>query len=220
MYHRINRPEPNSSLIVSPKSFARQLDWLENRSFNFLSLDEVAASCGKMPFGARSVALTFDDGFLDNLENAFSLLIARKKNAALFVVVEWIGKKDFLTWNQIRELARQGITIGSHSLSHRYLAAIQDPAELEREVVDSKKRIEDEIGQEVRWFSYPIGGGNARAAEAAKRAGYRAAWVAGHRPSLEIKDPLFRFRRVKVSPSDDSLFHFAIKAYGIKGMFG
>lgn len=219
MYHRINQPDPTSSLIISPKSFARQIDWLERKAFRFLSLDEVIDREAKAPLWQRCVALSFDDGFRDNYENAFSVLTRRKKKAILFVVVNWVGREDFLSWREIRELADSGITIGSHSLSHRWLPDISDARELRSEVFDSKKKIEDEIGREVRHFCYPVGGVNERVAGEVKRAGYRAAWVAGGCPSIQIDNPLLSLRRIKVGPSDSSLFRFAIKAWGIKGIF-
>ena len=222
MYHRLDEINPSSSsLTVSPQSFVRQIDCLEKKAFRLLSLDEVIDLKVEIPLTGRAVALTFDDGYRDNYENGFALLIQRRKTAALFVVVNWIGTKDFLTWREIRELSEAGITIGSHSLSHRWLPDIGDEGELKSEIVDSKKRIEDELGKEVRHFSYPIGGINQRVAEIVRRAGYSAGWIAGGQPSssLQIQEPLLSLRRVKISPSDGNLIHFLAKAYGIKSLF-
>ena len=219
MYHRIHQSDTRSSLTVSPESFERQIDWLEKKNFRFLSLNEVVDQEGKIPIAARSVALTFDDGFRDNYEKAFSLLLSRRLTAALFVVVNWVGQDGFMNWRQIRELSEAGIAIGSHTLTHRWLPDISNALELEREVFDSKRRIEDEIAKEVRWFCYPIGGVDEKVAECVKKAGYRAAWVAGARPTIEIVDPLLCLQRIKISPSDSILFRFAVKAYGIKGLF-
>lgn len=219
MYHHIGKPDSASSLIVSPENFKSQIDWLEKKSFRFLSLDEVVSREGTLPFFERSIALTFDDGFRDNYEAGFSLLVQRKKSAALFVVVNWVGQNGFLNWREIRELADSGITIGSHSLTHRWLPDVLDSQELQREIADSKKKIEDQIGREVSYFCYPVGGVDERVAEQVRMAGYRAAWVAGARPTILIKDSSLSLRRLKINSSDSSLFRFAIKAYGIKGLF-
>ncbi len=218
MYHRINRPDPDSSLTVSPENFKKQINWLIQKKFRFLSLDEVLLSKARTPVWERSVALTFDDGFRDNYENAFSVLAKNRLPAAFFVVVNWVGQESYVTWDEIRELAGQGIQIGSHSLTHRWLPDISDEGELRSEVVDSKKRIEDEIGKEVRHFSYPVGGIDERVANLVEKAGYRAAWVAGARPAVHISNPLFTFRRIKIGPSDSNISHFAIKAYGLKSL--
>ena len=219
MYHRINQPDPTSSLTVSPESFAKQIEWLRKNKFRFLSLDEAIDRGMKISFWEKAVALTFDDGFHDNYENAFSLLRERRFPATLFVVVDWVGKEGYVSWNEIRELNQNGIQIGSHSLTHRWLPEILNDTELESEIVKSKKRIEEEIGKEVRHFSYPVGGVDERVAEQVRKAGYRAAWVAGAKPNDIIRSSLFSIRRLKVSPGDSSLSHFAIKAYGFKSIF-
>ncbi len=218
MYHQINQPDSRSSLIVSPKSFKDQINWLEERKFQFLSLDEVVERKGRIPLFERAVAFTFDDGFRDNREHALSLLLERGQKAALFVVVNWVGQNGFLDWKEIRELSDAGIAIGSHSLTHRWLPDISDPCELEREVIDSKKQIEDQIGKAVPWFCYPVGGVDQRVLDCVQKAGYRAAWIAGARPTYKAGNKALSYRRIKVSSSDNSLSHFAIKAYGLKGL--
>lgn len=218
MYHQVNNSETPSSLIVKPKDFQRQIEWLDRNGFSFLSLDDVTEKEGKGGFFDRSIALTFDDGFQDNYENAFSVLIYRKKAAALFVVVDWVGRNGFLDWGKIRELADSGITIGSHSLSHRWLPDIKDDGELEREISDSKRKVEDKLGRSVHHFCYPVGGMDERVVSYVKRAGYKAAWVAGGRPSCRNGFGIYSLRRIKVSPSDSSLIRFAVKAYGLKGL--
>jgi peptidoglycan/xylan/chitin deacetylase (PgdA/CDA1 family) len=195
------------------------MDWLEKKKFRFLSLDEVVDLQGKASFWERVIALSFDDGFRDSYENGFSILMRRRKTAALFVIVDWVGRKDILSWVEIRELANAGVTIGSHSFSHRWLPDITNDRELTREITESKKRIEDEVGKEVTHFCYPVGGVDERVAECVKKAGYRAAWIAGAPPTKRIEDPLLCLRRTKVTPSDSYLLRFAVKAYGVRGMF-
>lgn len=219
MYHHVNDSISESTLTVSSKDFFQQMDWLERNSFRFLTLDEVIDRKAKAPFFERAVALTFDDGFSDNYDHAFSTLMKRKKSAAIFIVANWVGQNGFMDWNQLRALAEAGITIGSHSLTHRWLPNISDNAELRKEINDSKKKIEDEIGKEVRHFSYPVGGVNERVAGMVKRAGYKAGWVAGARPSYNVSDPKYSIRRIKVSTSDRNISRFFIKAYGIKNLF-
>lgn len=219
MYHRIHQDEPASGLAVSPEDFSRQVEWLEKKSFRFLSLEEVAERQGRARLWDRAVSLTFDDGFTDNYKNAFSLLISKAKPAALFVVTSWVGREGFLGWREIRELADSGITIGSHSHTHCWLPEIRDESWLRREIFESKKIIEDQIRKEVRHFSYPVGGVNPRVADLVRKAGYQVAWVAGARPTETNFSPQFGLRRIKVGPRDSDLIHFSIKAYGLKTLF-
>ena len=219
MYHRLAERVAASSLVIPPEDFSRQIDWLDKKSFRLLSLDEVIQQGCRAPLWERSLALTFDDGFRDNYEQAFPLLLTRGKTAALFVVVHWVGTKGFMDWKEIRKLADSGITIGSHALTHRWLPDLKDPAELHAEIFDSKKIIEDRIGKEIRHFCYPVGGVDQRVADEVEQAGYRAAWVAGARPTCRIRQRRLSLRRVKIGPSDGQIFRFSLKARGIKGLF-
>lgn len=220
MYHRVNVLDPGSSLTVSPENFSAQIEWLTRRNYRFLSLDGVLRNRMKASWADACVALSFDDGFRDNFE-PLSLLIEASRPAALFVVVDWVGSKDFLTWKEIRELSSHGITIGSHSLTHRWLPRIENDRELEREVRESKEKIEQAIGSEVRHFSYPVGGVDDRVAGFVEKAGYEAGWVAGAklRPPLRRASTPFALPRIKVGPSDANLFRFSFKANGMKGLW-
>lgn len=220
MYHRLGQIDSSSSLIVSPESFEFQIRWLKNNHFRFLTLDEVVENRLRIPLWERAVALSFDDGFRDNYVNGFSLLLQKKKTAALFVVVDWVGKPGFMTWEEIRRLADAGMTIGSHSLTHRWLPDISDDHDLRREIFDSKKILEDRLSREIRHFAYPVGGMDKRVGDFVKEAGYQAAWVAGARPTASYDDPDFSIRRLKIGARDYAMSRFAFKAFGLKGIFG
>ena len=198
MYHRLGQTDSSTSLIVSPESFEFQINWLERNHFRFLTLDEVVEKGLRVSLWKRTVALSFDDGFHDNYMNGFSLLLEKKRAAALFVVVDWVGRPGFMTWEEIRYLADAGITIGSHSLSHRWLPDISDDHDLRKEILDSKKILEDKLNREIRHFAYPVGGMNKR---------------------VPYDDPDFAIRRLKVGPNDQLLSRFIIKAFGVKNLF-
>jgi peptidoglycan/xylan/chitin deacetylase (PgdA/CDA1 family) len=80
-----------------------------------------------------------------------------------------------LTWDALRELAERGVEIGSHTLSHAHLTRL-DAAELDRELCESKRWIEDELGRPCRYLAYPYGEQDDRVRAAARRAGYDAAF--------------------------------------------
>lgn len=89
-----------------------------------------------------------------------------------------------LSWEQIREMAAWGITIGSHTRTHRDLTRL-DPEELEREVRGSKEEIEKHLETSVRFFSYPFNRLDRRVEEAVARAGYALAF-AGQDPASSL----------------------------------
>ncbi len=112
-----------------------------------------------------------------------------------------------MSWDDLRELARQGVEIGSHTASHPHLPELTD-AELRAELVESKQRIEDELGRPCRVLAYPYGHDDVRVHEAARASGYGCAFslrgIAGR------ADP-FALPRVDIYRGDGSV-RFALKA--------
>jgi peptidoglycan/xylan/chitin deacetylase (PgdA/CDA1 family) len=80
----------------------------------------------------------------------------------------------FLTWAEARQAAPHGVRFGSHTLSHPDLTALAS-AEVERELVESRRLIEDQTGQPAATFSYPFGRQTPRLREQVREAGYRLA---------------------------------------------
>ena len=103
---------------------------------------------------------------------------------------------ELLSWAQIRELSDAGIQFGSHSLTHPDLTRLEPPA-LVAEVRDSKKRIEDRIGREVRHFCYPFGGQSPAVIAAVRDAGYTSACTT-RRAAVQVGEDPFRLPRLSV----------------------
>jgi peptidoglycan/xylan/chitin deacetylase (PgdA/CDA1 family) len=80
-----------------------------------------------------------------------------------------------LTWDELRGLAGRNVEIGSHTITHAHLPQLGD-AELDRELSESRERIADELGRPCRFLAYPYGEQDERVREAARRAGYEAAF--------------------------------------------
>jgi peptidoglycan/xylan/chitin deacetylase (PgdA/CDA1 family) len=66
------------------------------------------------------------------------------------------GAETWMTWSMVRELRRGGMAIGGHTARHAVLAR-SSPAEQRREVADCRARLEEELGEPMRWFAYPVG---------------------------------------------------------------
>lgn len=134
----------------------------------------------------NDLALTFDDGWESFYTNAFPILHQYGFSATVFIITGYVGKysrwdyhkKRHLNWLQICELAEQGVEFASHSVSHIDLRGL-DKKRLEHEVEYSKKTIEDKIGQQVKYFSYPFSRYNKDVIEAVKDAGYENAFTLG-----------------------------------------
>jgi len=175
----------------------------------------------------KKVILTFDDGFSNFFNEVFPVILKSKLNAILFVTVGFIeGEINLnqifnnkfrlkpLTWKQIREISDSGIEIGSHTLTHRNLAKLKEN-EARKEIMDSKKRIEDAIGKGVRYFSYPYGGRNAFNKDVkmmVKDSGYEKAFTNIMGFNNSERDS-YELNRIRIYGSDN-LFRFRLKING------
>ena len=131
-YHEI--AEPGEALIpdyaVTPTNFVRQIDWLRNNGFNFVSVNDVLADhAGKAHLPEKAVLLTFDDGYRSMYDHAWPLLKMLRIPSVVAVVGTWeedqgevnfdghkITRDKLMTWQQLRELSESGLVeIGSHS---------------------------------------------------------------------------------------------------------
>lgn len=167
-YHSLD--ESGSVTSVRPRFFREHMQLLARRGFAGISLSELLDGWdGVAPLPARSVVLTFDDGFANLLEHAAPVLSELGFRATIFVVSgrcgqmnDWpnqapdIPRLPLLSWSELAQLAATGFEVGAHSVTHRPLTKIP-PAEAEREIVESKSMIENHLGQTVQAFAYPFG---------------------------------------------------------------
>ncbi|TAM42776.1 polysaccharide deacetylase family protein, partial [bacterium] len=151
MYHSVN-PKTNPqmhSLIVSPESFARQMRFLKSHHYNVVSLEEVSRLMrGKKMVPSKTVAITFDDGFKDTYIYAYPVLKKLSFPATISIIYDEVGRPqgDRLSWDEIKEMQASGlIAIGSHTFGPEPLVDIRSEAELRRQIIDSKKALEEKL---------------------------------------------------------------------------
>lgn len=172
LYHAVGSclPGDKYGISIEPKLFERQIRSLTgDGSVQVVGLDNATFSDA-----ALQVAVTFDDGYKDNLRTAAPVLLKYEVPFTVFVTSSFINKNGtvYLTSEELKELASlPGVTIGSHGASHQPLAKCDDLT-LSRELADSHSEIEDIIGRPVTYFSYPHGSVTRRVRDAASRAGY------------------------------------------------
>lgn len=184
-YHAVSE-EWEHPLSVAPRRLARQL-WVLLRWYRPLSADAVLR-------GDRGFHITFDDAFRSVTE-ALPMLSRLGAPATVFACSDYgaggmplavpelaaeaaarPAELATMTWEELRELRGAGLEIGSHTKSHPHLPRLDD-AELDRELTESRERIEDELHARCRFLAYPFGDHDERVREAARRAGYSAAFA-------------------------------------------
>ena len=102
------------------------------------------------------VRISFDDGNASDVEIALDALLERGLVASFFVVAGRIGAPGSLDEDGLRELSRQGMTIGTHGMDHRSWRGLS-PAERQRELVDAREQIADTVGRPVGQAAVPLG---------------------------------------------------------------
>jgi len=189
MYHQVDIPltQGEHRFCTPPGEFRKQMAWLKEADYRTVGMDEVVEHvAGRIVLPEKSVHITFDDGFIGVFEHALPVLKTHDIPATLFALPgceggtnEWMWRREFprralLSREQLRLLADEGVTIGSHTRTHVRLPEIS-PEEAETEIVASKAELEDMLGREVAHFAYPYGLFNETVRETIKRAGYRSA---------------------------------------------
>ena len=217
-YHRVGVYRADHVPTISPEAFERQLSWLARFRYRVLSFDEVVdllESGGGLP--RRSVAITFDDGYEETYTVAWPLLKRFAFPAAVFVAPAEVGCPGFATWEQLVEMARDGLTVGSHTMHHSYLPLVSE-TRLRYELVQSKQLIEARLGRPVQYLSYPIGGFTPAAQAFARQAGYRAACTTNRTASRAGLDR-YALRRIKMTERDVHPLALLAKVSGYYDLF-
>jgi peptidoglycan/xylan/chitin deacetylase (PgdA/CDA1 family) len=167
--------------------FARQLTKIV-RIYHPVPANEVLLA------GRRTLHVTFDDAFR-SVANALPTLQRLGIPATVFACSDYaedgrvLGVTELanevltrpaelatMRWGELRALADEGIEVGSHTASHPHLTQLEG-SELRRELLESRRRIEDELGRRCRFLAYPFGEADDHVRAAARAAGYLAAFA-------------------------------------------
>jgi peptidoglycan/xylan/chitin deacetylase (PgdA/CDA1 family) len=179
MYHLIgpispDEPAITQRLTVTAGDFAAQMRWLKGNGFHAVSQEQAFAALehgARLP--AQPIMITFDDGYRDVWANALPVLMRMDMPATAYVITSRISDFDprSLTWGQLHVLEQNGVTVGSHSVTHPDLTTLSDAQALV-ELRNSRRRLERHLNEPVQWFAYPAGAYDARIVDLARRAGY------------------------------------------------
>ena len=188
MYHDIAATK-DVSWDVTPDELERHFQALQEGGYTPISMDQMVnhlRTGSQLP--EKPVLLTFDDNYIGQYQYAFPLLKKYNYPAVWSVHTRFVGtggKKPKATWDQLREMSKSGlITVASHTVNHLNLKDLSD-REIEKEVTESKKVLEKELGIAIDYFTYPEGDFTERAREKIKNAGYKGALTMSLDSSLE-----------------------------------
>ncbi|MFT5756879.1 MAG: peptidoglycan/xylan/chitin deacetylase (PgdA/CDA1 family) [Alteromonadaceae bacterium] len=165
-YHHVLK-YTSSGTSISPSQFEKHLQYLEDNNFNVVPLSDIMNSIKKQqPLLNKTVAITFDDGYRDVLDNAKPLLDKFNYPYTIFINPTMIDKNfaGFLSWQQLKLMADQGAIIANHGLDHHSLARIpqgfSEQQWLEKQtilLIEAEQLIRANTGQNWQYLAFPFG---------------------------------------------------------------
>lgn len=182
MYHYIAEPPAKADkyrfdLSVTPANLESQLKYLKDNGFTTISLGDVYDHLSKgRSLPKKPVVLTFDDGHRNAYTNAFPLLKKYRMTDTFFIVTDFINYKDpeYITWDMAKEMARAGMSIESHSRTHKDMRK-RSNAFLVWEILGPIEQITAYTGKKPDFFCYPGGQYDQRVIDVLRSAGTLAA---------------------------------------------
>lgn len=179
MYHGLNRPAETEvparerKYWIPRPQFREQLELIRQGGWRSALLGELWSGSETSDHRAAAVALTFDDGKASDYEIAFPALLEADARADFFVNTSAVGKPGHLSWQQLTEMQKAGMAFQSHGHEHIVLSRLPI-RELEGQLRDSKRLLEDRLGCRVDFLAAPYGLLNRRVVSVAQQLGYRA----------------------------------------------
>ena len=223
-FHRIQETDPSDSLSIDTAAFERHCRFYQ-RYFHVVPLRELVRRLEQgLPLD-RHLAITFDDGYRDNYDNARPVLEKLSLPATFFVVTDWIGtdvvpywdqvrgvRHPWMTWDEVRSLHRRGFELGAHTRSHVDLGRVS-PREAREEVLGARLDLERQLDACVDSFAYPFGGRRHVTdanREVVRSAGFRCCCSSFGGINPAGTDPFF-VNRIPVSPWHASPHQFGFE---------
>ncbi|MEO5634395.1 polysaccharide deacetylase family protein [Gaiella sp.] len=225
LYHKVNDAEGNPGSVPTAL-FAEHMALIDAEGYRPVALDNVLDHLYRgASLPPRATLITFDDGYRDNLVGAAPILARSGYPAVLFVSVGSIGsdvpfphdeglptRNPTLDWEGLAEIERLGVRVESHGITHVPLARLASST-AERELVTSKRVLEEHLGRPIRAYAYVKGGVadfQQQHRAMLRRSGYEAAFTTVTGLNKSGADP-FALRRYNVEPYPASTLSLVLR---------
>lgn len=179
LYHHVSTKTPPSTSI-SPDDFLAHMQYLKAHHTVVPLQDVVNALKAGSPLPDKAVAITFDDGYANILENAHPILTEMGFSYTIFINPNEIGVgPKQLTWEQVIAMQSEGVTFANHTLDHLHMLNGENTQSettwLEQvwdNVLAAEQKIKEKLDVELRYLAYPFGEYNVALTVQLKEAGY------------------------------------------------
>jgi peptidoglycan/xylan/chitin deacetylase (PgdA/CDA1 family) len=209
VYHRVGYNE--CSLNITPERFAQDLRQLKDHGYQTISLrqfqDYLLGRLEELP--EKPILITLDDGYLDNYENAYPILRYHGMVATFFIITGMLGNTDRLDYYHILEMKNQGMSFGSHTVSHRLLERLPN-TEINEELNSSRSTLENILGSPVQAVAYPSGSYNHATIKLAQDNGYINGFTVTQ-GICSTDSPKFELRRIPIFSYDGNIISVIAK---------
>ena len=219
-YHRFGAEE--DKMVLSPKAFAQQMEFLHRNGYRVVRLSELASFLeGKRQLPDRAVVITIDDGYMSMYQHAFPVLKRYGFPATIFIYTDFIGARDALTWEQMSEMMGSGlIDIQAHSKTHNNLTLrLQGESDsryrerLHTESVTPREILQRKLHVNASSFAYPYGEVNALVMEQLIKTDYRIALTVDPGGNAFFTPPLLLHRTMILGDQDLETFKAQLQVF-------
>jgi peptidoglycan/xylan/chitin deacetylase (PgdA/CDA1 family) len=204
LYHHIGTSPVDSVYYVPQETFEQEIKTLHDwgyESISIIMLIKAITVGAQLP--PHPIVITFDDGHVDNYTNAFPIMQKYGFKGALYIVSNFMDTSGYLSHEQILEMYHAGWDVGNHSMNH-FDMTVLDAVTLHREIVESKKKLEDVLGIDIPTFAYPFGAKNGTVVAEVRAAGYIAAMGAEGYKDSQGEWNLFNLQRVGIKGTENA----------------
>lgn len=218
-YHNFSKTKPVSEMLMRTEEFRSQMEYIRNAGLRVISMQEFLDwRLGNLQLPARCVLITLDDGWKSVYTEAYPILKEYGYPFTLFLYTNYLsGRGESMTPAMIREMQKNGATIGSHSTSHFYPKTWKETEEngeaaytalMDAEMGDSFKKLTSLFGP-IKTYCYPGGYITQPMVDRLPSYGYLAAFtvVPG---KVTITEDVMQIHRYMVFGTDSSIFDHAV----------
>ncbi len=167
-YHDFSSQKEATEMLITTDSFRMQMQALKNLQLNVISMEDfIAWKKGEKEIPDKSIVITIDDGWKSVYTEAYPVLKEFGYPFTVFLYTNYIdGGGAALTTAMIKEMQKNGCTIGSHSISHPFPSKVKKEKAkgpesftkyLQHELGDSRKKLKAKFGTLVNSYAYPGG---------------------------------------------------------------
>jgi peptidoglycan/xylan/chitin deacetylase (PgdA/CDA1 family) len=219
-YHRFD-PICESPLCMPADVFDRQLRYLKENGYRVIGPEELNEFLEyRQAIPKKAVMISVDDGYRSIYTVAYPILKKYGFTATLFIYIDYVGvSSQAITWDQLRELKREGFYIGSHSVAHSDLSKRKKNedsraylARLKKEIFQSKQIIDRQLDQDTLIFSYPFGRANETVISLSRQAGYKIGVTVDRGSNPFFANP-FLVKRDQILKRDMKQFTSRLKTF-------